>query len=123
MFPLGSNFNITAVKTFLLYPHHYNQKVLHEEVKIFFKGLVLTLQICLLVWQISASFQYNCANNGKGLKIGTKEADTTEINNRLGAFRKIKYFGDIPRQLLCIRDLTIKSKLFKNMLLSYLFTI
>ena len=25
----------------------------------------------------SASFQYNCAKNGKGLKIGTKEADTT----------------------------------------------
>ena len=30
-----------------------------------------------LVRQISASFQYNCAKNGKGLKIGTKEADTT----------------------------------------------
>ena len=26
---------------------------------------------------ISASFQYSCAKNGKGLKIGTKEADTT----------------------------------------------
>ena len=33
--------------------------------------------IQLLVWRISASFQYNCAKNGKGLKIGTKEADTT----------------------------------------------
>ena len=32
---------------------------------------------CLLVRRISASFQYNCAKNGKGLKIGTKEADTT----------------------------------------------
>ena len=32
----------------------------------------------------------------------------------LGAFRKIKYFGDFPIQLLCIRDLIIKSKLFKN---------
>ena len=31
----------------------------------------------LLVRRISASFQYNCAKNGKGLKIGTKEADTT----------------------------------------------
>ena len=42
----------------------------------------------------------------------------------LEAFRKIKYFGDIPRQLLCIKDLTIKSKLFKNIyLLSCLFTI
>ena len=29
------------------------------------------------VRRISASFQYNCAKNGKGLKIGTKEADTT----------------------------------------------
>ena len=42
----------------------------------------------------------------------------------LGVFRKIKYFGDIPRQLLCIQGFTIKSKLFKNMfLLSCLFTI
>ena len=31
----------------------------------------------ILVWRISASFQYNCAKNGKGLKIGTKEVDTT----------------------------------------------
>ena len=31
----------------------------------------------LIVRRISASFQYNCAINGKGLKIGTKEADTT----------------------------------------------
>ena len=30
-----------------------------------------------VVWQISASFQYNCAKNGKSLKVGTKEADTT----------------------------------------------
>ena len=30
-----------------------------------------------LVRRISASFQYNCAKNGKDLKIGTKEADTT----------------------------------------------
>ena len=28
-------------------------------------------------WQTSASFQYNCAKNGKGLKIGIKETDTT----------------------------------------------
>ena len=39
----------------------------HAEYKIIF----------LLVRRISASFQYNCAKNGKGLKIGTKEADTT----------------------------------------------
>ena len=30
-----------------------------------------------IVRRISASFQYNCAKNGKGLKIGTKEVDTT----------------------------------------------
>ena len=35
------------------------------------------LNIFNIVWWISASFQYNCAKNGKGLKIGTKEADTT----------------------------------------------
>ena len=31
----------------------------------------------LVVRRISARFQYNCAKNGKGLKIGTTEADTT----------------------------------------------
>ena len=30
-----------------------------------------------LVLRMSASFQYNCAKNDKGLKIGTNEADTT----------------------------------------------
>ena len=45
---------------------------------------------------------------GKDLKINTKEADTIWINNRVGEFRKIRYFGDTPRQY---RDLTIKSKL------------
>ena len=30
-----------------------------------------------LVRLVSTIFQYNCAKNGKGLKIGTKEADTT----------------------------------------------
>ena len=57
------------------------------------------ISVAMLVRRISASFRYICAKNGKDLKIGTKEADTTKI---LGAFRKIKYFGDIPRQLLCI---------------------
>ena len=37
----------------------------------------LFLSTSLLVRRISASFQYNCAKNGEGLKIGTKEADTT----------------------------------------------
>ena len=31
----------------------------------------------VIVPRKSASFQYNCAKNGKGLKIGTKKADTT----------------------------------------------
>ena len=31
----------------------------------------------VIVRRISARVQYNCAKNGKGLKIGTKEADTT----------------------------------------------
>ena len=30
-----------------------------------------------IVLRISACFQYNCAKNGKGLKTGRKEADTT----------------------------------------------
>ena len=41
----------------------------------------------------------------------------------LGVFRKIKYFGDIPDSYCAYRDLTIKSKLFKNMFLLFcLFT-
>ena len=41
-----------------------------------------------------------------------------------GAFRKIKYFGDISRQLFSVyRDLTIKSKFPKNIFLLFcLFT-
>ena len=35
------------------------------------------VNIALIVRRISARFQYNCAKNGKGLKIGTKEAGTT----------------------------------------------
>ena len=35
----------------------------------------------------------------------------------LGAFQKIKYFGDIPDSYCAYRDLTLKSKLFKNMFL------
>ena len=30
-----------------------------------------------IVRRISASFQYSCAKNGKGLKLGTKETDTS----------------------------------------------
>ena len=42
------------------------------------KAVQLALQpAIMLVRRISASFQYNCAKNGKRLKIGTKEADTT----------------------------------------------
>ena len=32
----------------------------------------------------------------------------------LGAFRKIKYFGDIPRQLLCIYGLNHKVKIIQK---------
>ena len=36
-------------------------------------------QICTLVW-------YNYANNSKGAKFGTNEADIIQINNQLGTF-------------------------------------
>ena len=35
MFPQVAT--LTAVKTFVLYPHHCDQEVLHEVVQIFFK--------------------------------------------------------------------------------------
>ena len=41
--------------------------------------------------------------NGKGLKIGTKEA--------LGPFRKVKYFEDILRQQFCDKGFDHKVKI------------
>ena len=41
-----------------------------------------------IVRRICAIYQYNCAKNCKGLKIGTKEADNIQINNRLGGISK-----------------------------------
>ena len=35
----------------------------------------------------------NCAENGKGLKTGIKEADTIKINNRAGGISKDEIFG------------------------------
>ena len=59
----------------------------------------------------------------KMIKV-SKLAQRKLISHRcLGAFRKIKYFGDIPRQLLCIKGFDHKVKIIQNMfLLSCLFT-
>ena len=38
--------------------------------------------------RMCAIYQYHCAKNGKGFKIGTKEADTIEINDRVGGILK-----------------------------------
>ena len=59
-------------------------------------------KITEIVRRISASFQYNCAKNDKGLKFTQRKPMPHRSVIGLGAFRKIKYFGDIPRQLLCI---------------------
>ena len=40
-------------------------------------GITMLKQNVNIIRRISARFQYNCAKNGKGLKIGIKEADTT----------------------------------------------
>ena len=55
----------------------------------------------------------------------SKLADTTQINNRLwGHFERLNILEIFPNSYCAYRDLTIKSKLLKNMfLLSYLFTI
>ena len=34
------------------------------------------------------NLSYNCVKNGKSLKIGTKEADTIQIINRVGDILK-----------------------------------
>ena len=41
MFTLGSNVNCCTApgKTFVLYPYHYDQEMLPEEVQMFFKAL------------------------------------------------------------------------------------
>ena len=36
----------------------------------------INLYIKIIVGRICEIYQYNCAKNGKGLKIGTKEAET-----------------------------------------------
>ena len=47
------------------------------EAHCYFYMFLLFDSLAIIVRRISASFQYNCAKNGKGLKIGTKEAYTT----------------------------------------------
>ena len=46
----------------------------------------------VIVRRISARFQYNCAKNGKGLKIGTKEADTTYGYMYLKTYSKFTFY-------------------------------
>ena len=55
-----------------------------------------------LVWRISASFQYIALKMAKVSKLAERKLIPHRSIIGLGALRKIKYFGDIPRQLLCI---------------------
>ena len=55
-----------------------------------------------IVRRICAISQYNCAKNGKGLKLLQRKLIPYKSIIGLGAFRKIKYFGDILKLLLCI---------------------
>ena len=41
-----------------------------------------------IVQRICTIYQYNYAKNGKGLKVGKKEADAISINNRVGGTSK-----------------------------------
>ena len=82
------------------------------------KGLVntpfmpFTVQF-FVVQRICAIYQYNSAKNGKGLiPYGSMIG--------LGAFRKIKYFGDIPRQLLCIWGFDHKVKIIQKHIFAFL---
>ena len=68
-----------------------------------------------------AIYQYH----GKSLKIGTKEADTILINNKVGGYLENLNILEIFQDSYgAYRDLTIKSKFFKSIfLLSCLFRI
>ena len=56
------------------------------------KYLFVMCTILFIVQQISATFRCNCPKNGKGVKFGTNETDTTQIKNRLGDISKISKF-------------------------------
>ena len=81
--------------------------------------------ICSIVRRTCAIYQYSCAKNGRGLRIGTKEAHTIKINNRRGGhFERLNILEIFQDSYCAYRDLTIKSKLFKSMfMLSCLLTI
>ena len=56
------------------------------------KCMISSSAVKLVVQRICATFSCNWAKNGKGTKFGKNEADTIQINNQLGAFRKCQNF-------------------------------
>ena len=51
--------------------HFSNYSKQHDENTLFLQTAFSPADMCI--------YQYNCTNNGKGLTIGTKEADTDRI--------------------------------------------
>ena len=75
--PFNLRFCWVRYKTILLYKLKYFQVKSGHLSSIF--GIVQ---------RICAIYQHNCAKNGKGLKVGTKEADTICIKYRVGGISK-----------------------------------
>ena len=68
--------------------------------------------------------------NGKGLKIGTNEDDTIQINNRGGGgggggrghFERLNILEILKDSYSAYRDFTIKSKFLKNIFLLFAYS-
>ena len=67
----------------------------------------------LLIQRKYAIYQYKCTKSGKGLKIGTKEADTIKIQRR-AHFERLNILETFQDSYSVWRDLTIKSKFLRN---------
>ena len=66
-----------------------------------------------IVRLICAAFWYNRANDGKGVKFGTNEADVIQINDRIGGILKLSYFWQNFNVSISNKDFIIDPKTAK----------
>ena len=71
---------------------------------------MLIFPLALLFQWICAIYQYSCAKMVKVSKSVRRKLIPYRSYIGSGAFRKIKYFGDIPGQLFCVLGFDHKVK-------------
>ena len=67
-----------------------------------------------IVRRISGSFDTIALRMVKVSKLAQRKLIPHRSVTGLGAFRKIKYFADIPRQLLCMQGFDHKAKIIQK---------